>query len=532
MKHIYLIFLVCLASGTNCFGQLQEIPLCGETDSTFMQVYDVKFDDAGHFLYDKTINDTTYLFQNGNIKIAANPYSYGKMVECHDYTESHMHYYIDDLHFIYGPTSGKVLSSVTTSKAGRGMHELVSIHEGSKVNLYYDGKLYKSIDTTRKSPDDDYVTALFNWDWAALSNSGNILINGSSYTVDSLFLNGRLIDTCEHAITKLAVNNHGNYTYVKVYKKPVEGKIKYINIFHSKDTTIYLGEHFPSTWHLFSHDGYYYFDYPGRSKFQLVNNQLYQLNGAIENVFIRDKVNHYFILNTPGEDKDRYFIASNGVVYPLDYDQIYFPSIDEKGNVALVGKRNYYLYRWVNGQEISEPVTRFGVRPQILHVSSSGDVIAAFKTVNDSTFIYKNDLLLFSGKTKEITFADRIHTVLESREHAINYGEQNWVYLNIRDSCYILWNGKLSPALTYFQNYFGYSNENKDNQIAAFERNENGYMLVIRRPGNNYELIVNNRPMGKFTANRIFRTAYFNNEYLTFYGVKDLSLFQFKLLKP
>lgn len=517
---------------TNCFGQLQEIPLYEETDSTFLQIYDVKFDDSGNFLYDKHINDTTYLFQNGNKKIAANPYSYGRMVECHDYTKSRMHYYIDDLHFIYGPTSGRLLSSVTTPKKGKGMHELVSIHEGNKVNIYYDEKIYKSIDTTRKTADENQVTALFNWDWAALSNSGNILYKSSNYEMDSLYLNGKLIDTCKNGIAKIAVNDSGNYTYLKVYQQPSGDQTKYIQVFHSRDTIIPLGERYASAWHLFSHDGYYYFDYPTGSKFQLVNDQLYQLEGAIENVFIRDKVNHYFILNKPGEDKNQYYMVSNGKVYPLDYDQIYSPTIDEKGNIALVGKRNYYLYKWINGKEISEPVTRFGVRPQILHVSASGDVVASYNTDSDSIFIYRNDQLLFSGKTKEITIADRMYAVLQSREHAINYGENNWVYLNIQDSSYILWNGKLSPAFTRFKNYLGYSNENKENQIAAFEQNENGYMMVIHRPGNTYELIVNNRLMGKFRANRIFRTAYFNHEYLTFYGVKDFSLIQFKLLKP
>jgi len=532
MKHSYLIFFFFLISGkTTCLGQpLQEILLQKEEDSTFMQVYEVKFDDNGHFLYDKRINDTSYLFQNGKVKIAANPYSYGKMTECHDYSELHQHYYIDDFHFIYGPTTGDDLGSVLSPKSGKGMHELVSLLENNRVNLYYDGKFYKKLnDTITESNKISTEHAFIFGKWAALSSNGNILLKIKSDGTDSLFLNGKLVDTCNNYIGELNVNNTGNYTFLKVYKYERDGKEIYPNVLHTKDTSLFLGACFPGASYLFNHNGYYCLDYLRNSKLQVINNNLYHVRGRIHYLEVPDKINHLMLVQ---KEDQHYALVSNGKTVDLDYDEIFCPTIDQNGNSALVGKRNYFLYKWINGKESSEPVTRFGIRPEILHVSTSGEVVAAYSN-GDSTFIYRNDQLLFSGKAKEISLSNHYAMLRsQSRENQIEHGGKSWIYIQVRDSSYILWNGKLSPPLKAFSNFSPYSDNQKDNQIAACELNENGYFVVIRRPNNECELVVNNRPPVKFKANRIFRNAYLNEEYLTFYGVKDFSLFQFKLPTP
>ncbi len=517
---------------------LQEFRIEACSDSLFQKAYSIKFDDKGKYVFTTTIDKVSYIVASQSKPIPVSGWSSGGMTEHSDTVDKKLKYYISSrLPIYYGPTKAKNWSYFRCPSSPNEAHELAAFHDNDSIRIYFDGKPYFSLDTNSLS----YVlingkktyntaaqkTRFDSKDWGSISDNGNVLLTMKQAEIYSLYLNGKKIDTCNNHIGYTAVNNSGDFAYVKTYKiYEGEKDVYYKWLFYNNRAPVNLGTEYITSWKLLDNGGYYYVSFPTQTKKQVINGQQYSYTGDIKRIMIPDKENHLILVKKAAAD---WSLGANGKTYDFDYQEIYEPTIDRQGNIAFVGQRNYYLYKWVNGVESKEPISKFNVRPTILYLNTSGEVIALYQT-DDSTYVYRDNKLLLSGKREEVKLRFMDHVFGISRGQFDFEKKPDWYYIEVKDSAYVLWNGILSGAMQPFLPTERYSSNFEDNQAVCGAVDENGYYLIIKRANDSCEVIANNKVYkGTDHISKIFRSSFFVDGTIVFYGVKDWSLYQFKL---
>ena len=183
----------------------------------------------------------------------------------------------------------------------------------------------------------------------------------------------------------------------------------------------------------------------------------------------------------------------------------------------------------MNGEELAEPISKYGVRPIPLYISPVGASIHIFQT-DDSTYVYQDEEQLFPAFSQETPFRCKkskdilpIYYVEDESEFA-----NKLFYLEIDSVGYMVFNGVFSEPMISAkkETFFG---KPGIGEIIAGELNENGFYFIQKTGDESWLINVNNTVYQEITGTSyIFRNnCFFDESGLVFYGIKDLSIFQF-----
>jgi hypothetical protein len=206
--------------------------------------------------------------------------------------------------------------------------------------------------------------------------------------------------------------------------------------------------------------------------------------------------------------------------------------MDAHGNFALYGLRDYYLYKFVNGKEVKQPITKYGVRPNQLYISAEGKSIHVFKT-DDSIYVYQDDSLLFpvQEKIQSLRVEDGFETLpLNQNSENVKTGKELF-YIESDSVGYLVFNGTFSkPMLPVSDRTWG--DDKMEGEIIAAEINENGFYAIQKRGNNSWLVNINNTYYINLdeVSKVYYKSVYFTRNALVFYGVKGNSIYQFKVV--
>lgn len=328
-------------------------------------------------------------------------------------------------------------------------------------------------------------------------------------------------------IIQLAINNNGKYIYAKG-KSPEQpiGKYNYMFFVHSMDTV--LG-YVRTVWdyELKENGAYYYSGDDNGPYYIAINDKIFKDINLVSNITLIDKKTYLYSFGENGKNK----INVNGTISSHEFDKIFFPSLDKDGNFAFYGMKDFYLYKYVNGQIIKEPLSKYGVRATPLYISPNGESLHYFKT-DDSIYLYQNEKLIFNPISKNSNF------IIEPYEEVLPY---NFVrgktengnllfYLEYDKQGYFVFNGNLSKPLIPIKER-NFSKNKEQGTIVAGTFNDNGFFAIQKVGKGKFLIIVNNQVYKELDdVDYIVPDNYFfDGKSLTFYGVKKRSFYQFTL---
>jgi|GEM_PF-3200043 len=538
MKNIVTVFFL-FGINNLLIAQIQEKLLLKCNDSTILKQFLPNFDDQGNFLFRIETDSGDYVITANDTVGPMFGYATGGMSShSHPDKEKGTYYISDNLPFYFGPTNGADWSYFRRPESKNQMHEAVAIQEFDHVNIYIDGQLIKQIDTL--SNGQITVNGLFvnqltnkknNFDndyWACLSNNGHTIYSLDENRIHNLYVDHKLVDTSLINFYKPMINDNGDFIYYKTYKVGDGDSAKYLKYVKTKDTLI--GPIKERLWNyaMMNNGGYFYLDSEKWNTFLLINNHLYidSVRGEIKRILIPDN-NHFLCLK---EKNKKYVVFSNDTIYNLDYDQVYLPSIDKKGDISLLVVEDYYLYLWKNGKKDKEPITKYGVRPKPISLDAHGNAIVMYE-VNDSCFIYRNDELKFSAAKGEINYTDLKNMVSYFPSRDIYSTGQNLTYLIVKDSAYIIHNAEFSKAIPTIRKSSNLSSRDaQPGEIVTGGIVDDQYYFIWKETDRTFTMFVNGKIIGHLEGmDRVFGKSALLGNNLLFYGVKDFSLYQYTI---
>lgn len=399
-------------------------------------------------------------------------------------------------------------------------HLAVTSVLGDSVFFYLDGRLVYSCPNNTLGqfrPSDEA--------WADFSENGNVIYYLEQDKGFVLYVNGQPVDTSDYRFAELSINDNGDYLYAAGYRPehPV-GKYDYMFYIHTKDTVF---DYVRTVWKsALTNNGAYYFsgDDCGPD-YILLNGRLRKGIENVRNITLVDSQNAFYSF----EKDNRLYLNVNGVDYSVDFEEIYNPTMDAHGHFAYYGLKDYFLYKVVDGKASDEPLSKYGVRAQPLHLTTSGYSLHYFKT-DDSVFVYHDNDLIFNPINKEKSFnvfpwreLNLYHSVVPAWPETghsllcLNYGEQG----------YFVYDGQLSEALLpIHEKYFGVLTSGA---IVEGVFNEHGYFAIQYTGEKTYKVIVNNQIYKELKeVDKIFPVnGFFDGKQVIFYGMKNHSICQF-----
>ena len=310
----------------------------------------------------------------------------------------------------YGPLHGQV--TLTPNKQSSMF--AISVAYTDLIRLFVHDSLVGQVKGKKLAYDFEYDN------WCALSDTGVTIYYTYSKKKYRLFIDHKLIDSSEKAFKSMAVNDKGQYSYIKYDKKAVYLK--------TSDTT--LGPFDTTAYDRISYycgvqnDGSYYYELPGEVRnVWVINSRI--LYGQLDYLKFTGNGHYmYFYKEDTGvqsrqrldmKNFDRsiwgqrplnnneiklinhsYKLNLDGKTIELPYNKIEAPVIDSTGNYAFCGIRDFMMYRVVNGTELPRPLSQHGVRPKALYMGVKGDTYHVFTTL-DSSYLYHNNKLLYAA---------------------------------------------------------------------------------------------------------------------------------------
>jgi len=521
MKKLTIVLIVFFIS-LNLYGQtITELHILTDTqDSLFFKSRNVAFDRSGNYCFDIKKNRQEYFVTNndtiGGFKFIGSTFGRGGNI---NYTYSsdpqNKPYYYKNAYGtkIYGPAIGKIEDFQTS-----GTRENLSIVTILNDTVYYyiNGKLLAK---NRKDPKIHYS---IKDDWVAFSENGNVIYYIEQDSVYNLYVNSKLIDSSKFEYTQLAINNNGAYIFAKGERpeKPI-GKYNYMFFIHSTDTI--LG-YVRTVWdYILKENGAYYYSGDDNGPYYIaINNKLYKGIKPISNIILIDKDNYFYSFEEKGENK----INVNGKIYSHDFEQIFFPTLDKLGNFAFFGQKDYYMYKFINGEKVKDPLSKYNVRAIPLYISPKGESIHFFST-EDSTYLYRNDSLVFQPISNNTNFKIIPHQEILPTNFLKNEAENgnSLFYLEYEQQGYFVFNGKLSKPLMPVK----YNNQK--GSIVAGIFNENGFFVFQKIDEKKFLININNETYKElYGVDYLINDNYFfDDKVLIFYGVKGYSFYQYKI---
>lgn len=222
-------------------------------------------------------------------------------------------------------------------------------------------------------------------------------------------------------------------------------------------------------------------------------------------------------------------INVNGKIFPCPVPEILSPAINKEGDFSFYGIKVYYLYKYINGRQVETPISKYNVRATPLYISPKGESLHYFKT-DDSIYLYRDDTLLFKPIKRQANFKIVSDNEMLSETAAENdkaFNGKSLFYLEYNDAGYWVYNGAFSKPMIPTSPY---SDEKENGHIVAGRSTDSGFFSVQNISDKKYLVNINNNVYKTLHADKIFEDSFFFNEKeLIFYGVKGLSIYQFKL---
>jgi hypothetical protein len=521
--NILILILFCFTAN----GQkLTERFILADTgDSLYLNSDKIYFDRQGNYCFVIEKNDQDYFLTNkdtiGGFYFIGSTNGSGAINYTNSYSDSNDEpfYYKNEKGInIHGSAIGKIESFQTSNT-----NENIAIVTTFKDSVYYyiNGKL---VSQNFKDPKKYYG---LEKDWVSFSENGNLIYFLKQDSLYKLFANEKLIDSSKFGYSQLAIINNGTYIFAKG-KRPEQpiGKYDYMFFVHSMDTI--LG-YVRTVWdyELKENGAYYYSGDDNGPDYIVINDKLHKDIEYVSNITIIDKKTYLYSFGENSKKK----INVNGVIYSHEFDKIFFSSLDKNGNFAFYGMKDYFLYKFINGQKIIEPLTKHGVRATPLYISPTGESIHYFKT-DDSIYVYQDEKLLFNPISKDANFVIRPHKDILPYNfvRGKTANGNSLFYLEYDNQGYFVFNGKFSNPLIPVKEK-NFSKDKEQGAIVAGEFNDYGFFAIQKVGKHKFLIVVNNKIFKEFddVDYILSDNYYFDGKSLIFYGVKKLSFYQFNM---
>lgn len=521
-----ITILIWLLISLTASGQTisERLILNGTKDSLFIMSPDIIFDKQGNYCLEVTKNAQKYFMTNkgtigGFESIGSTFGNGGEVVYTLSNPKEKPYYYKNAKGSqVYGPAVGKIEAYQTSNT-----NENISIVTTLKDSAYYyiNGKL---ILQELKNSKKNYI---FENDWISFSENGNTIYFLTRNNLYYLYVNDKLIDSSKFEYTQLAINNDGTYIYAEGKKpeKPI-GKYNYMFFVHAMDT---VQGPVPTVWNyeLRENGAYYYSGDDNGPYYIAINGKLYKDIDpkSISNITLIDKNTYLFSF----KEKEKNKINVNGKIYSHDFENIFYPTLDKQGNFAFYGIKDYYLYKFVNGNKEQNPVSKYQTRATPLYISPKGESLHYYKT-EDSIYLYQNDKLIFKPISKKSTFLIRPFTDFLSYTRSKVKNNNSLFYLEYNGQGYLVFNGKLSKPMFPFKEK-SYSKNQEQYALEAGNVDDNGFFAIQKTDSKKHLITINNEIYKEIDRIDYIvpDSCFFDGKELIFYGVKGLSFYQFKL---
>lgn len=521
---LFFTFLTCVTS--YCQTISERLIITDTKDSVYLNSDKTSFDRNGNYCFTIIENGDEY-FITPNDKIGGYKFigsTYGIDGEI-NYTNSYSDPADKPFYYkngkgtkVYGTAIGKIEGYQTSNT-----RENIAIVTTLKDSVFYyinGKKVLSSIKDSKKN----YIA---EDDWVSFSENGNTIYFIKQDELYFLYVNDRLIESSKFEYTQLAINDSGAYVFAKGNKPELKNdKYDYMFFIQSVDTL--LGP-VRTVWNYeLKQDGAYYYSGEDSGPYYIaINDKLYKDLHNISNITLVDRNNFMYTYAEEGTTK----INVSDKIYTYDFEEIFYPTIDTKGNFAFYGLKNYYLYKYINGKKEDKPLSEYGVRATPLYISPTGLSIHYFKT-DDLIYVYQDDNLLFKPISKKSTFKVLSYKEILPTHFVRGKSEKgnSLFYIEFDSTGYLVFNGVFSKPMIPVKE-ISYSKTENIGEIVAGEFNDHGFFAIQKTGSSKYLLNINNKIYKELdTIDLIFdKGCFFNGKELIFYGVKGFSFYQFKL---
>jgi hypothetical protein len=496
-------------------------------DSFFINAGKCSFDRDGNYCFEVYQNGEAYFLAKekkvGGVKFIGSTYGNGGEISytfsSSDAKDKPWYYRNSRSTKLCGPVIGKLEKYMTD---GTKSNIAIATSYGDTIFYYVNGNLVsKNLRSSLGTFDIDH------YEWCAFSENGNSIYYIKQDSLYYLFVNGVEIDHSENNFNELHINNSGNYVYAEGRRPKVKTNgYDYMFFVHTKDTVIGPVR---TVWEnvLTESNSYYFSGDDNGPYYMIINNKLQKGIKDVSNVILLGKENYFYKFRQEDSQK----LNVNGNTYEFSSLDIQLPSINNNGEFAFYGFKDYYLYKFINGKQVQSPISKYGVRPTPLYISPRGESIHCFVT-DDSVYLYQDDKLLFNPISKKTTFQvlpySELFSSLYTRGRSVN--GNSLIYLEIDSKGYWLFNGVFSKPMLPAKKK-SYSDTKSKGEIVAGAFNYYGFFSIQRTSDRKYQIVVNNKVYKELEdIDKIMEDSYyFDDKELVFYGIKGLSIYQFRL---
>jgi hypothetical protein len=401
---------------------------------------------------------------------------------------------------LYGPYSGTISTIEHANFFRGGLGYTVSSPDS--ISYYINGTWVATVSR------EDYIDRSGWPDWWYVTNdNGNILYTVKKGKWNYLFLNGKLLDSSLHYYGRLRIDKKNNYYYMlgnfeAGYNYQSRHKFYTFKPLPHKPQKVFYKLEVPNTmpWQAGMYNNMLiYNDY---DTVLYYDNETHDVAVTIcdkpvgnSEVTVLTKGNTVFScrLDAMGASNVYPFnyisgsvptrICINGIGHDLPYEGISLPGIDSFGHYALYGRRDYYLYKNVDGVEEKDALSKHGVRAKPISIDARGNTICYYET-DDSVYVYQNNRLFRSCRNQQFEMQMTIaHHVW------MNETGQEWLPMfDIDSNSYLVYNNTISPPLLKISGY-----DLNIGCVISAGINEYGYWLMQKTGNKKYDLIINNR---------------------------------------
>ncbi|WP_300602795.1 hypothetical protein [Niabella sp.] len=519
--------------------QLQKKIILKDIDSSILHAEEIRFDENGNYLVRVEKNKNEEYFISG--KDTTGPLkrkSYGQ-IETLTPTANKTHkYYLINQPYIFGPVTGKDLIDFKYPVSYDKRFIAVPEWKEGRINYYVNGSKIIDTDTMMTgsrllnggAPSPLEIKAReisFDYErWIRFSDNGRYIYYVFDKGRYKLFAGNQYIDSADFAFSNLQINDKNGFIYSRYSKRNTRDSSAFRHVVYTPGGTYRLGSE-PSGSFLKNNNGY--FIDGRRDSILIVNNHLFENIKEYQNLQVVDHKNFLFSYikdSTP-------HLVVNGVDYTLNYDEIYSPAMDHKGNFSVYGKRNYYLYKFVNGKEIPKPITRYGVRAAPIYITPEG-VSTHFFVTDDSFYVYRGHQRVLGGydNRRDTIHLFPVHNYFSpTYKQMENAREQEPLrYLQINDKGYLIYKGRLSGPMLAFKE-MSFCNNKEPGEIVLGDLTADGFFVIQKTGEGSYFLNINNRVYKKLEQfSYIYPSyAFFNNHLLIFYALENKNIVQLKI---
>ncbi|PZF74823.1 hypothetical protein [Taibaiella soli] len=505
---MYLSLFIAACNGRRVKEQMIFAPV---GDSLVRQHLNILFDASGNYCINAEKNGLHYFYTAhdtfGGFKTIESISGRGSIQWNSDSSEQEKVYFKNGKGVeIYGPIKGKITNWTDGSTT---QHlAVISVYKDS-IFYYVDSCL---VAVKKLTPD---INVNPYDPWCDFSENGHNIYYVKRSALYYLFVDNKMIDSSVKEYGSLAVNNNGNYFFVGCKRKPVANDAYMI---HTSDgTTGPVISSFANQSGLMENNASYFFNLSGDDDDVVFNNCMVRGTKNAGNFTLADSKNFLFTYTNAGKS----IVKVNGRKYEYDFENIYYPNVDAKGNFSFYGLKDYYLYKYVNGKMQSAPISKYGVRAEPLYITATGSSLHYFKT-DDSVYFYQDEILLMSAKYHRgnITVTPFEDLLMMPGNSNVSDGSSIW-YLKIDTVGYMVCNGQFSKPFSAFD---------RDSVMEA-QSSGSHYFLVLNAGPKRYRILMNNKIDAVIdkVERLIYNPYFFDGKHLTFYGIKNHAYYQFYL---